>query len=199
MTARIIIADDHVVVRQGLRYIINATVDLRVVAEAADGATAKQMAQTVPADLLVLDVALPDIRGLSVLGMLRAEHCDLPVLLFSMYPPGQYAAAAKRAGAQGYVCKDADSTMLIKAVRQIIAGGTAFPASSRPAKTSGRLSAREAEVMRQLAQGISLVMIAADLGITVKSVNTYRRRVLDKLGLSSNAEIAVWASTREDI
>jgi DNA-binding NarL/FixJ family response regulator len=200
MRSRLIIADDHAVLRQGLRDLVAGTPDLQVVAEASDGPEAERLARTRPADLLLLDVALPLRRGLQVLESLRRDGVTLPVLVFSMYPAEPYAEHARRAGAQGFVSKDADSPELLRAIRRVLAGGTSFPARRRAAPPNGsgdpfaRLSARELEVMNGLLGGSSLLQIAAGAGITPKSVTTYRRRLLDKLGVRSNAELATLAA-----
>ncbi len=201
MKARLIVADDHEVVRQGLRELISRTPDLEVVAEAADGAEADKLARTVPADLLVLDIALPGLRGTKALEALRADGVTLPILLFSMYPASQYLDYARRAGAQGFVDKSESSADLLRAIRTIVSGQDAFPShSSDPSVRDvtgdpfGHLSRRESEVMHGLLRGDSLQQIADGLGIGVKSVATYRRRVLDKVGVDSNAELAALAA-----
>jgi len=200
MRSRVIIADDHAVLRQGLRDLLSGTSDLEVVAEASDGAAAERLARIRPADLLLLDVALPERRGLQVLESLRRDGIALPVLVFSMYPAVPYAEHARRAGAQGYVAKDADSSELLRAIRRVLAGGTSFPGRRSAGLRQGsgdpfaQLSAREVEVMSGLLAGSSLLQIAAAAGITPKTVTTYRRRLLDKLGVRSNAELAALAA-----
>lgn len=195
--ARIIIADDHQVVRQGLRNIIEDSHDLQVVAEATDGAEAERLAREVPADLMVLDIALPVKRGTEVLESLHAGGSPLPVLLFSMHPASQYVDYARRHGARGFIGKDEDGARLLLAIRRILKGGTAFPrrheADPRAESPFAALSRRETDVMRGLVRGESLEMIATRLGIGPKSISTYRRRLLDKLGLGSNAELAALA------
>lgn len=204
MKHRLIVADDHQVVRQGLRDIFSRTPDLEVVAEAADGGEAERLAREVAADLLLLDVSMPGRRGVQVLESLRAAGIALPVLLFSMYPASQYVDYARRAGAQGFVGKDEDATALLRAIRRVLTGGTAFPGrqgaghggrgGTDPADPFAVLSRREAEVLRGLLRGDSLVDIAARLGIGAKSVTTYRHRLLQKLGVKSNAELAALAA-----
>jgi DNA-binding NarL/FixJ family response regulator len=136
MKARLIIADDHAVLRQGLRDLVARTPDLEIVAEAADGAEAERLARTMPADLLLLDVALPVRRGVQVLESLRRDGIRLPVLLFSMYPAAQYADYARRAGAQGFVSKSVDSAELMAAIRRVVDGGTVFPRRERTSRRS---------------------------------------------------------------
>lgn len=197
---RIIVADDHQVVRQGLRDIIARAPGLEVVAEAADGAEAERLALTLPAELLLLDIALPVKRGMQVLESLRVAGSRLPVLLFSMHPAGQYADYARRHGAQGFVGKDEDAGALLRAIRRVLDGGTAFPRGRRPSVADSpfaALSRREAEVMRGLLRGDPLAAIGERLGVGAKSISTYRRRLLDKLGVASNAELAALAARHE--
>ncbi|MBL8494114.1 MAG: response regulator transcription factor [Rhodocyclaceae bacterium] len=203
---RIIVGDDHQVVRQGLRDMLARTTDLEVAAEAADGVEAERLARTLPADMLLLDVSMPRRRGVQVLEALRADGITLPVLFFSMYPPEQYLDYARRAGAQGFVSKSADSAELVQAIRRIAAGGTSFPRRVQsghqpndPTRSGSgnpfdHLSRREIEVMQGLLQGDSLVQIATTLDVSAKSVSTYRRRILDKLDVHSNAELAALAA-----
>lgn len=196
MKGRIILADDHQVVRQGLREILSRTADLEVAGEAIDGVQADALARAGQADLLILDIALPVRRGIQVLESLRADGIKMPVLFFSMYSASQYVHYAKQAGAQGFVGKDADEADLLRAIRRILAGGTSFPARNQAAPDAvsdndpfKSLSRREFEVMQALASGTSILEIAAQLGVSTQSVTTYRRRLLEKLGVRSNAEL----------
>lgn len=200
MKARLIVADDHQIVREGLRKLVQQTPDLEIAAEAADGMEAERLAREARAELLLLDVALPGRRGVQVLQSLRSAGVKLPVLFFSMYPAEQYANVVRRAGAQGYVPKSAEASELLRAARRVIAGGTAFPErvaapkSRRPPRDPfATLSRREAEVLQGLIAGTRLDRIAKDLGIDAKSVSTYRRRLLDKLDVKSNAELIALA------
>lgn len=196
MKGRVILADDHQVVRQGLREILSRTPDLEVAGEAIDGVQADALARAGQADLLILDIALPVRRGIQVLESLRADGIKMPVLFFSMYSASQYVHYAKQAGAQGFVGKDADEADLLRAIRRILAGGTSFPARNQAAPDAvsdndpfKSLSRREFEVMQALASGTSILEIAAQLGVSTQSVTTYRRRLLEKLGVRSNAEL----------
>jgi len=201
MKSRLIIADDHAILRQGLRDLVLHTDDLEVVAEAADGKEALALSRSQPADLMILDVALPEMRGLEVLEAMHTSGIELPVLLYSMYPTAQYAEAARRAGARGFVSKSADTEDLLEAIRRIVAGGTYFPKPDRLAPRPDAapdpfmsLSRRENDVMLGLVSGANLLQIAAQIGVGVKSVTTYRRRLLDKLGVRSNAELVALAA-----
>jgi len=200
MKARLIVADDHEVVRQGARDYISRTSDLEVVAEASDGEEAERVARAVAADLLILDITLPGRRGLQVLESLRADGIELPVLFFTMCPADQYLEYARHAGAQGFVGKDASLAELLGAARCILAGGTAFAVPNGEGIDSGavgtpfaRISRREAEVLQGLLHGDTLLQISERLAISANSVTTYRRRLLDKLAVRNNAELVALA------
>lgn len=199
MKSHLIIADDHQVVRQGLRDLFTHTADLEILAETGDGLEAEHLARTLTADLLILDVALPARRGIQILESLRADGIRLPVLFFSMYPADHYVDYVRRAGAQGFVCKDAETTDLLRAIRQVLRGGTCFPGGrSARQRVAGadpfaRLSRRESDVLQGLVAGVSLIAIAVDLGLSPRTVTTYRRRLLEKLGVKSNAELIALA------
>lgn len=196
MNARIIVADDHPMVCQGLCEIIERTSGLEVIAKAYDGEEAERLARSLPADLLIADIAMPVRSGIKLLQALRGDGLALPVLFFSMYPANQYVAYARRAGAQGFIGKEAGEAALLAAIRRILAGGTSFPSLSARADAEGLprnalfdLSLRESEVLQRLLRGMPLVRIAGELGVSAQSVTTYRRRVLDKLGVRNNAEL----------
>jgi DNA-binding NarL/FixJ family response regulator len=199
--ARLIIADDHQVVRQGLRKIIEQDSGLRVVAEASDGAEAERLARELPAELMILDIALPVKNGMQVLKALHAAGSHPPVLLFSMHPDVQYVNFARRHGARGFVGKDKGAAELLRAIRRILAGGTAFPRPRDADRGLGdpcaALSPRETEVLQGLVSGEQLAAMAARLGVGAKSISTYRRRILDKLGVQSNAELIALMVRRE--
>jgi two-component system invasion response regulator UvrY len=200
MKARIIIADDHHVVRQGLREMLGRRPDLEIVAEADDGVRAEELARSTLAELLILDIGLPLRRGLAVLERLRADGILLPVLFFSMYPAAQYATLARAAGAQGFVGKEADDRTLLRALYAVLAGGTSFQSTlPAPGKTAAAdnpfqaLSARELQVFKALVAGTSLAELALRMEVSSKTLSTYRRRLLTKLGLRSNAELVALA------
>jgi DNA-binding NarL/FixJ family response regulator len=200
MKSRVIIADDHHVVRQGLRDILGCQSDLEIVAEASDGVMAEQVVRATLAELLILDIGLPLRRGIAVLERLRADGILIPVIFFSMYPAAQYAAFARKAGAQGFVGKEANSSELLQAVRQVLAGGNCFPqrlASMRQAGVTevgfSSLSPREQQVFKGLLAGISLQELAQSMGLSTKTLSTYRTRLLAKLGVQNNAELVALA------
>lgn len=197
MKARLIIADDHPMMCHGLCEIMARTDDLEVVAIAHDGARAEALANELPADLMILDVAMPIKSGLDVLESIRGAGIRLPVLFFSMYPADQYVPYVRQAGAQGFIGKDAEEKTLLAAIRRILGGNVYFPnlATQRqrsvntPVKSLPVLSVRENEVLNHLLRGTPLVNIAAELGISAQSVTTYRRRLLDKLGVRNNVDL----------
>lgn len=197
MKSRLIIADDHPMMCAGLSEIIARTPDLEIVAIAHDGGQAEALAKTVPADLMILDVAMPIKSGLDVLESLRAAAIRLPVLFFSMYPADQYVPYVRQAGAQGFIGKDAEEKTLLTAIRKILGGNIFFPPLTTqrhrpvntPVRTLPALSARENEVLNHLLRGTPLVNIASGLGISPQSVTTYRRRLLDKLGVRNNVDL----------
>lgn len=201
MKSRLIIADDHQVVRQGLCDMISHTTDLEVVAQAVDGEAAETLARTVAADLLILDIALPVRRGMQVLETLRADGVTIPILFFSMYPASQYDEYARMAGAQGFASKDAEMATLLDAIRRILAGGTAFGDDGEAAPKAipeddifAALSRREIEVLHGLVRGTTILDISTGLAISPQTVTTYRRRLLEKLGVRSNAELVMLAT-----
>lgn len=173
--------------------------DLAVVGEAATGPEALALARQVPADLMLLDLALPGRSGLQVLQGLRQAGIALPVVVFSISSSRTYADAARRAGAQGFVGKDADADTLLRAVRRALAAGSAFAPAAQPQAAPPvppmlvRLSGREQAVLRGLVAGDSLRQLADRLGLRPPTVSTYRQRLLDKLGLRSNVDLAAWA------
>lgn len=200
MKQRIIIADDHLVVRQGLREILGQSDNLEVVGEASDGLAADRLVRSTLAELLIMDIGLPLRRGIAVLERLRADGYSLPVLFFSMYPPAQYAAIAKKAGAQGFVGKEASANELLLAVDKVLSGGHSFAQSSTDLRKSsnvtdtfGTLSSRERQVFQGLLAGTKLNDLAQSLGVSTKTLSTYRARILSKLDVQSNAELVALA------
>jgi len=197
---RLLIADDHGVVRQGVREIVRHAPALAVTGEASDGDEALRLAQTGYFDLLILDISLPGLNGTQVLRALRATGSTLPVLFFTMHPTVQYADYARRQGAQGILGKDVDADTLLNALFKILGGGTCYPSVPRAPRDVPSddpfavLSGREVDVMAGLLRGEALEAIAQALGIGPKSVTTYRRRLLDKLDVRSNVELAALAA-----
>jgi DNA-binding NarL/FixJ family response regulator len=201
---RIIVADDHAIVRRGLQLMIGTRPGWEVVAEAADAAQVFETVRRVPCDVLVLDVSLGETSGLELLPALRAELPGLPVLMLSMHAEEQYALRAIRAGANGYIQKDRSLEEILDAIAKVAAGRIAVSEAVtgqmagqivRGTTTAphAQLSAREFEVFRMIAGGRAVSEIAASLNLSVKTISTYRTRILEKTGFRSNADIIAYA------
>jgi DNA-binding NarL/FixJ family response regulator len=208
---RVLLVDDHHIVRQGLRQVLADEPDLTVVAEAADGVDAIRQVREFLAphegpglDVVMLDIAMPGRDGLDVLKQLKAEFPRLPVLMLSTYPDKQFAVRSLRLGASGYLHKSADSDEMIAALRRAATGARHITASvaevlassisephDRPAHES--LSQREDQVFRLLAQGSSVGSIAEQLHLSPNTVSTYRARILEKTGTRNDVELALYA------
>lgn len=201
---KVLIVDDHPVVRHGLQQILAQEPDVAEAAEAKSAAELMQRLGEADWDVVVLDISLPDRSGLEVLKDVKAAHPKLPVLILSMHPEEQYAIRVLKAGASGYVSKDSAAEELVKAIRKVLGGGryvslataeqlAASLTSDRERPRHELLSDREFEVMRLLAAGKRASEIAAELSLSVKTVSTYRSRLLEKMGMKSNAELTSYA------
>ena len=201
---RILIADDHAVVRQGLRHILAEIPEVGEVGEASDGQDALNQVRAEAWDVLVLDMSMPGRGGLDILKDVRRERPNTRVLVLSMHPEDQFAVRMLKAGASGYLTKESAPDELVKAVRKVMIGGKYVSAtlaeklafdveadSDRPRHE--KLSDREFQVMRQLAAGRSVQEIAEELVLSPKTISTYRARVLEKLDLKTNAELIHYA------
>lgn len=201
---RIAIVDDHEIVRTGFREMLAEEVDLDIAFEAASGEEALDLLRATACDLILLDLSLPGLSGVDVLRAVRQRHAALRVLVLSGFPEERYAVAMIRNGADGYLCKDCDRDELLRAIRTVAQGRryvsaqtaellAAELAEGRPAALHEQLSERELQVFLRLARGESVSAIAAALHLSVKTVSTYRSRLLEKLELASNAELAAYA------
>jgi len=201
---RVLIADDHAVVRQGLRQILTETSDMSVAGEAANGLEALERARAADYDVLVLDITMPGRSGFDILKELRAEQPKLPVLILSMHAEEQIAVRLLKAGAAGYLNKESAPDELVKAIRKVVSGGRyvspalaeklAFEIDSDSDRLlHDSLSDREFQVLRLLASGQTVKEIAAELLLSVKTISTYRARILAKLNFSTNAELIHYA------
>ena len=201
---RVILCDDHALIRRGIRDTLSDAPDIEVVGEAGDYGELRALLRTTPCDVLVLDINLPGRSGLDVLHVLKDEGAQLRVLVVSMYPEDQYAIRALRAGAFGYVNKGGDPTLIVTAVRTVAQGrkyvtpdiaqmlveSLTTPAS---AQAHEKLSDRELQTLVMIASGKRLSDIALELSLSPKTVSVYRARVLEKLGLTNNSEMTVYA------
>ena len=200
---RILVADDHGLVRKGLIQLLARQRDFGAFGEAATAAETLALAGSQSWDVVLLDLALPDASGLEVLQRLRELRPGLPILIVSMYPEDQLGERLLAAGASGYVTKEAAPEELVRAIRRVLRGQKYLSPSleaqlaSRPGGTipsrHDRLSAREFEVMVLLAAGRAINVIARQLGVSPKTVTTYRARVLAKMRMATNAELTFYA------
>jgi DNA-binding NarL/FixJ family response regulator len=201
---KVLIADDHPIVRQGLRQILAGTADMEVAGEAVNGQETLEQVRVGGWDVLVLDMTMPGRSGFDILKELKYEQPDLPVLVLSIHAEEQLAVRVLKAGASGYVTKENAPNELVKAIRKVVSGGRyispslaetlAFslnaPSERPPHET---LSDREFQVMQLMAGGKTLIEIAEELSLSAKTVSTYRTRLLEKLNLKTNAELMRYA------
>jgi two-component system, NarL family, invasion response regulator UvrY len=195
----ILIAEDHPSTRRGIRQILLEEFPGAIIGEAGDAATTLRLVETGAWSLLVLDISLPDQHGLDVLRAVKHVHPDLPVLIYSAHPEDQFGEYASKAGAAGYVTKERAPEELCLAARNILGGGTYWRATADrlgAGAGTGGLSAREFQVLRLTVSGETGKAIASRLGLSQKTVSTYRSRVLKKLGLSSVADLVRYALRR---
>lgn len=197
---RVLIADDHAIVRQGLRQILSDTPDLTVSGEAENGVQAVQMVRAGDWDVVLMDVSMPDRNGIDALKLIKKEYPRLPVLILSMYPEEQYAIRALKAGAAGYLTKQSAPELLVTAIRQVASGkkyvspslaeelaNAIGDDSERPPHE--KLSDREYQTLCMIASGKTPAEIAEALNLSVKTVSVYRARLLEKMNLRNNAEL----------
>jgi DNA-binding NarL/FixJ family response regulator len=201
---RILIADDHPIVRRGLREIMAEGISPLTIAEAASAADVLQLLETGTWDVLLLDISMPGRGGIDILKDVKSRLPRLPVLMLSAHPEQQFAVRALRAGAAGYLTKDAVATELIGAVRKVSEGGRYVTPSLAELLAAGvaevvtrppheLLSDREYEVLRRIGSGRTVSEIAAGMHLSPKTISTYRARLLEKLGMTSNAQLTRYA------
>ncbi|HEY4297617.1 MAG TPA: response regulator transcription factor [Paraburkholderia sp.] len=200
---KILIADDHAIVRGGIRQIIATTSDIEVSAEAAQGSEVVDKLRACPVDLLLLDMTMPGISGIDLIRRVRAELPALPVLVLSIHDEAQVASRALRAGATGYLTKDSDPEVLLAAIRKIANGGRfidpklvdamVFETHRGDVPPHEVLSDREFQVLQMLASGKSINDIADACALSAKTISTHKMRLMQKLGLSNNAEVIRYA------
>jgi DNA-binding NarL/FixJ family response regulator len=201
---RVLVADDHPVVRQGIRQILADASDIVIGAEAVTGEEVMTRLRSGSWDLLLLDITMPGVQGLELLTRCRAERPELPVLILTMHAEEQFAVRALKGGAAGYLTKDAMPGELVRAIRKAATGGKYVGArlaeqlaerlhSGGTELPHDRLSDREYQVMCLLARGKSVGEIAGELEVSVKTVSTFRARILEKLEMRTNADVIRYA------
>jgi len=201
---RVLITDDHAIVRRGLKQIVAETDDMTVVGEADTGAQAVKLARNTPCDVILMDISLPDRNGIEVLKQIKKEFPRLPVLMLSMHAEREFAVRALKAGASGYLTKQSAPMQLVDAIRHVAAGKKYITPSlaeevanmlsgdmeQQPHKL---LSDREYQTLCLIASGKTLSVIATELILSPKTVSVYRSRVLEKLSLKNNSDITRYA------
>ena len=201
---KVIVAEDHAMFRDGLKRIFGETADITIVAETASGKDTLKLIHETEFDLILLDINLPDINGLTVLKRLSVEKLAHKVLILSMYPDDEYAIRAIRLGASRYLTKDSPADQLISVIRRIAEGGKYVnpelaekllfnPQAAMQEPLHTKLSDRELLVFKAIASGESLTSIANKLSLSVKTVSTYRTRVLEKMKIKNNAQLVRYA------
>lgn len=201
---RIVIADDHALMRAGMRQLFALTPDVEVVGEAADANELLPLLDRGGVDVLLLDLSMPGAHGVELIGRLRARYAGLPVLMVSMHDKAPIAREALKAGARGYLGKDAEPETLVAAVRRVAAGGFFIDpaiAEAMALESAGQaatlahdaLSERERQLLPLLARGLSIGAIADMLGLSAKTVSSHKARMMDKMGFRSAAELVRYA------
>jgi len=205
---KLLVADDHPIVRRGIRQALSETDDIVVADEAGNCAEILEKLRQNQFDVVLLDLSMPGRGGIEVLKQIRGMQLRVAVLVLSIFPEDQYAIRALRAGASGYVMKSCEADVLVRAIRKVAAGGR-FVSEAMVEKLLGGLgkdvekaphellSDREYEVFRRIARGESVRDIAESMALSIKTVSTYRGRILKKMGLKSNAELIHYAVENE--
>lgn len=201
---RVLLADDHAIIRDGLKQILADTDDLIAAGEAANGIEVMQQIRGAEWDLLILDISMPGRSGLDLIRMIRDEKPQLPILILSMHQEEQYAVRALHAGAAGYLTKESDSEVLLAAIRRCAASGVyvsdkVAELMARGLRSSGAdlphsaLSDREFQVFEMLVHGHGLTEIASEFILSVKTISTHKTRILQKMGMSNTSELIRYA------
>ncbi|HTL90838.1 MAG TPA: response regulator transcription factor [Steroidobacteraceae bacterium] len=206
--ASVLIADDHAMLRSGLRHFLEQDAAITAIAESATAAETLAQLRAAPFDLLILDINMTDRSGIDILRQVRVSHPDTRVLVLSGFSERQYAVNVLRAGACGYLAKDQAPEEVLRAVHTVLDGKHYFSGalsdvlSSEPAESYDQplhaaLSPREFQILCKIARGRSVSQIAQDLSISVKTVSTYRARILEKMHMDSNAALTAYALRNE--
>lgn len=200
----VVLVDDHTIVRQGIKLVLSEHDDIVVVAEANDSTELFAALKANNADAIVLDISLPGRSGIDILKQLKVSYAHIPVLVLSMYPAEQYALRVMQAGAFGYLTKESASDELVRAIRQLATGSKYIStdlalelANFVDPKHKGakyqELTDRELEVLQKIARGMTLTEIGEELSLSIKTISTYKSRLMNKLGIHSNSDLIRYA------
>jgi DNA-binding NarL/FixJ family response regulator len=204
MKIDVLVVDDHAIIRDGLKKILDDTDDLIVAGEAANGNTALEKVTERDWGVVILDISMPGRSGLELLRLIKTERPRLPILVFSMHHEEQYAVRAIRAGASGYLSKDCDSELILPAIRKVASGGVFVSqklaellvndvAEHTSLQPHTRLSNREYEVFIRLVRGVSLTAIAHEFSLSIKTVSTHKSHILTKMGMANQTDLVRYA------
>jgi DNA-binding NarL/FixJ family response regulator len=204
MKQEVLVADDHAIIRDGLKKILADTDDLVVAGEAANGLAVMERVRARDWNLLVLDISMPGRNGLELIKLVKAERPRLPILIFSMHHEEQYAVRAIRAGASGYLSKEGDTDLLLPAMRKVVAGGIFIspkvaellagdiaPQNNKPPHTL--LTDREFDVFSRIVRGMGLTAIGEELSLSVKTVSTHKSHILAKMNMTTQVDLVRYA------
>jgi DNA-binding NarL/FixJ family response regulator len=204
----VLLADDHAIIRDGLKKILADTEDMVVAGEAMNGNAALQLVRERPWGLVVLDLSMPGRNGVELIKLIKTERPKCPILIFSMHPEEQYAVRALRAGAAGYLSKESDSDLILPALRKVAAGGVYF--SSRVAEKlvteaaphsqslpHSRLSDREYQIFDRIVRGLSMTAIAHELSLSIKTVSTHKSHIMTKMEMKNQVDLVRYAISHQ--
>ncbi|MFZ4743804.1 MAG: DNA-binding response regulator [Betaproteobacteria bacterium] len=204
MKKQVLVADDHAIIRDGMRKILADTDDMEMVGEAANGHEVMDLIRQRDWDLVVLDLSMPGRSGVELIKLIKAERPKCPILIFSMHPEEQYALRALRAGASGYLSKEGDSDLILPALRKVASGGVYISTNVAELLASDvtphfqeaphkKLSDREFQVFDRIVQGVSLTDIAHELSLSIKTVSTHKSHILNKMNMRSHVDLLRYA------
>jgi two-component system invasion response regulator UvrY len=208
MKIEVLLADDHAIIRDGLKKILADTDDMVVAGEAMNGHAALDLVRERNWGLVVLDLSMPGRSGVELIKLIKIERPSCPVLIFSMHPEEQYAVRALRAGASGYLSKEGDSDLILPALRKVAAGGVYFSArvaellvsEAAPHAQSlphSRLSDREYQIFDRIVRGLSLTAIAQELSLSIKTVSTHKSHIMSKMEMKNQVDLVRYAISHQ--
>ena len=208
MKIEVLLADDHAIIRDGLKKILADTEDMVVAGEAMNGHAALDLVRERNWGLVVLDLSMPGRNGVELIKLIKTERPQCPVLIFSMHPEEQYAVRALRAGASGYLSKEGDSDLILPALRKVAAGGVYFSARVAELLVSEaaphaqslphtRLSDREYQIFDRIVRGLSLTAIAHELSLSIKTVSTHKSHIMSKMEMKNQVDLVRYAISHQ--